>query len=154
MAYPGFVKQAQLKQAVANRLKRNNTSNVKPYWDEIVQIANRDAYGFIVHTLTELGFDAADIDAWDDGATYQLKLGLYWCSVHGAVYFEETEGELLQQLDCREDLKSLTSIMVGGELVEPTLDDETGPIGYGTIESTTDVHRRIVRCASTGRIRR
>jgi hypothetical protein len=144
-----FITDPQLQQALADTLKRD-VATLEPYWDRVVTLANLDAYTGIVGILAGRGYSAANIAGWDAGSVYQTSIGLFWCGVHGAAHFMPNEGELLAELDRREELKTL-DIIVGGIIIDPTPLVETGPIGYGTMETGREVSRRFRRDA-TGRI--
>lgn len=149
MDYPGFVEEDDLKQALADTLKREVTK-LQGYFTRIVALANRDAYEEIVTTLGTRSFSASVIENWDSGERFQLSLGLFWCGVHGAAHFQENEGELFSEFDRREELKTV-GVTVDGVVQSPV--QENGPIGHGRMCTGREVFRPLRRVPGTGRLR-
>lgn len=131
-----FITAATLEDAVLVRLGQAATATPASSITAVITDAVDEAYQEIVTVLTERGYTAAQIAAWDRGAEYNRKIGVCLSLTNIGVNHEIDEARLDRICKCREELLTI-SILVDGELVEP--DTAAADVGHGTMNTTTDI---------------
>lgn len=133
------ISDATLKTAVAKRLGFADSSGLSSKWDAIVTDANSWAWREIQRKLGARGYTATQIDAWDDGAEYNTKLGLFWALTNGEG-LQAFDVPALRSLDCRAELQSV-QIVIGGAVTSPGTASKD-QVGYGQMTNTNDFFTR------------
>lgn len=135
-----YITQDQLFAYVSAILHRAQISVEKeaPFWKEICNQANADAYGYIFRGLTSRGYgSASQVPLWDDGATYQKAIGAYLALETGGA-LGAYDDKFLEKLDRREELKTV-QVTIAGRWQAP---DGTGgsPLatGSGQLDTAAD----------------
>jgi hypothetical protein len=103
-------------------------------WTAIAHYANVAAYGQIRRALMLRGLSQAQVDSWDDGAEYQLDLGLFWALTKGGCT-KDYDQKFIQALDRRDELKT-AYLTTGGAPVVPA----TSRVARGAmVDSVNDI---------------
>lgn len=119
---------------LANILGQASSASLVSRFSGIVADSVQAAYLDITTALSERGYTAAQIEAWDRGEEFNRDIALYWSLIKAKV--SRDEYMTINKLDRREELKTIT-VTIGGEVVEP---ETTGLVGYGDLtfdESTS-----------------
>jgi hypothetical protein len=130
-----FITAAVLEDAVLVRLGQAATATPATSVTAVITDAVDEAYQEIVTVLTERGYTAAQIAAWDRGAEFNRKIGVCLSLTNIGVNHEVDEQRLDRICKCREELLTV-SVLVSGVLVEPSSD--AADFGHGTMSTTTD----------------
>lgn len=120
----------QVLSVIANRL---SGSTVGPKWAQIANEAADTAYTDLRNILAAKGYTSAQMDAWDDRATYSKDQAMFWAYTNAGELVRADEK--IDRLDRREELRNTGAIMISGVLTPPGADPATG-VGAGSL--TTD----------------
>lgn len=114
MPSPGFISDADMLAQIKATLAVD-TIDPASAWPLIARRANAAAYSDIRTALFRRGYTLAQIDAWDDGATFQADQGLYWAIVRGGLA-KDYDTKYVMLMDRRAELKT-APVTIGGVLV-------------------------------------
>lgn len=98
------------------------------------------AYLKICSKLQARGYAQAQIDGWDMRVGYNLRLAVYWMLVKHSNL--EADDLWVEKWNCLADLDT-ESLLIGGVIQTPTT--SYGQVGYGRLDSSTDLIRRSTR---------
>lgn len=102
-----FITNTQLTAMVAAQLKKAVADvNASAAWPLIIAQALIDSYGDIRRALVTRGYSQTQIDAWDDGATFQTSQGCYWALARGGS-LDGYSMETVKFFDRRAELKTV-----------------------------------------------
>src|ERR1700688_1921836 len=81
-----FLAASDLQTLIEGELKvpANSLVTTVPAWGPVIAQANTEAYADIQQAFLSRGFSAAQLVGWDNGATYQGKIGVYKALCMGA----------------------------------------------------------------------
>lgn len=132
-----FITEADLAAALKSALQLAPDTVLEPWWGPLVTAAWAEAYSTIVSSLMGRGFSKAQIDQWDQGATYQRLIGLWRCLNQAAVNQPEMYSlTALQAVDVRANLVK-ENVTVGGLWVYP--DSEVAQVSVGPYDAAEDL---------------
>ena len=135
-----FLSDADLKTALAARLKLSGTSNMttdSPHWDVLIAQCNQQAYDEIFTVLLERGYTTANINGWDRRVEFNRKIAVCMLLDEGGI--TDLAAEIIERAcKCREELKTI-SIMVSGAIVDPSTG--LGSVGHGDMDLDEETHR-------------
>ncbi len=142
-----YVSDAVLLQDVADSLtSTGETSDLPPKWTRIVADANQMAVGDLTMLLIGKGYTQADIDAWDDRAACNRKLGVWYALTMGNPLGNYPD-KFLENLDPRKMLAEAGAIRIAGVPKSPGVgESDVGGISYGTSTTRRDELEREARC--------
>ena len=120
---------------LADALKQD-VGNLQSYWANIVQRCHTRAYGEIVSALLARGYSAAQIASWDDGASYERDMTLWYCAMspQGQGVFDK---ESVGAWNVREQVATII-LRVSGTFVDP-IAGGPGTVGYGLGNVSNDI---------------
>lgn len=127
MAATGFIIDAVLLDHVKGLLTVA-TLDLDTPWTGIAHFANLAAYGQIRNALLKRGFSIAQVDAWDDGAEYQLDLGTFWALTKGGCT-KDYDAKFIASLDRRKELPTVYVTRGGVPVVPATPRVAVGAMG-------------------------
>lgn len=130
-----FLTDAELKAAVADALKIQNSASLPSQWDSPIVDGNEMAYSDIVGALLDRGFTQAQIAAWGRGKIIQKLQGMYWAFVLGAA-LHSFDDRWVNKWDQRTYLKTIPVELPGSEGQNPA--GEPGLIEVGTLDVYDD----------------
>jgi acetylglutamate synthase len=130
-----FITAATLEDAVLVRLGQAASATPSTSITAVVTDAVDEAYQEIVTVLTDRGYTAAQIAAWDRGAEYNRKIGVCLSLTNIGINHEIDEQRLDRVCKCREELLTIP-ILIDGVLVDPTGD--AAGYGHGTMDTSED----------------
>lgn len=94
------------------------------------------SYGEIYRILIEKGYQVNQLDGWDSRVSFSTDLGLYFLMTYTAG-FADWDDKFVKNLDVREELQKLTSILVNGVPVAPVgFGTPVGGITYGIVKAS------------------
>ena len=132
-----YVQDSVLLQDVANSLGLNSAADLPARWADIVKDANQMAVADITNILTNKGYTQAQVDAFDDRASVNRKLGLWYALTLGNPLGNYPD-KLLDKLDPREFLAASGTIRIAGVPTGPTVGaTDVGGIGFGVSSART-----------------
>jgi len=111
---------------LGTQLKQGSFAALPEYWTNIVGVSHPKAYNEIYMALMRRGFTAAQINAWDSGAEYELDISLWWCLVYGAG-LQAYDPKWVAQLDRRRNMLPTVEISNAGVWQAPGIPPPTGP---------------------------
>ena len=137
MPLPTYVSDAALLQDVADSLtSTGNAAELPPKWQRIAADANQSAVADITSILVNKGYTQAQIDAADDRASWNRKLGLWYALTVGNPLGNYPD-KMLDKLDPREFLATAGAIRIGGVPTRPTVAaTAVGGVGFGASTTT------------------
>ncbi len=115
-----YLSDSEALDAVAAQLKAADASTLlsdAPYWESLVNEANRAAYQEVLGNLLQRGFTKAQVDAWDRRVEFQRDMMLYWSLTKGGA-LEGFSDLFIRALDRRKELKEV-QVFVSGAYVNP-----------------------------------
>jgi hypothetical protein len=122
---PGALTDAAAKQFVQAALAKDDP--LLGWWDPLIANANAKAYNDIVACMTERGFSVAQVNAWDNLASFQADQIVYWAIMMAAV--KEPDQYNLQAVAMMDRRPELTgddkrgikpcSLTIGGVFQDP-----------------------------------
>jgi hypothetical protein len=116
---PGpWITTSDLLQRVADALG-TDVSQLPTRWTDLCADANTSATNDVSQLLMGLGYTQAQIDAWDSVTVYARDLGTFWALTRGGAGGEAYSDKALKSLDRREELRGMTTLMIGGVAVAP-----------------------------------
>ena len=116
---PGpWITTTDLLQRIADALG-TTTDQLPGRWTEVCSDANASATNDITQLLMGLGYTQGQIDAWDSVGVYARDLGTFWALVRGGAGGESYSDKSLKALDRRDELRGMTTLMIGGVAVAP-----------------------------------
>lgn len=122
-----FITDTQLKTLVAAALKKPTADlDAVDYWPVIITECNAAAYNEIVSRLAARGFTTAQIAAWDRGAEFEKRIGLYWALVEGGC-LDAFDDKFIERLKTYLDWLDTVAVTNSGELVA-SKDCNTGAV--------------------------
>jgi hypothetical protein len=130
-----FISDDELLVSLAASLKTDPAQLSAAGWDSIVAESNNSAYQDIVGALSDRGYSAAQIAAWDRRTEYERDIGLFWCLTKGAG-LHGNDPTFIFKLDRRAELATV-AVLIGGVIVDPD-GTTSGVVGYGTLDTTGD----------------
>jgi hypothetical protein len=107
-----YITDAQLKQAVKDRLGLAADQPLASRWDSIIADANQAGWQDIVNHLRARGYTQAQVDAWDSRAVFNRDQGLFWALTNGAG-LHGFDDRYIGKLDRRAELDGLVILIVG-----------------------------------------
>ncbi len=116
---------SQILQALANRLNVTSAGQLPARWNEIVSSTHSTAYREILGKLLARGFSQAQVDAWDDLATYERELSMF-LALSEAGTEASYEADTLRTLDRRRDLLTV-ELFIGGVWQQPAASPNSLP---------------------------
>lgn len=137
-----YITDADLKTALAARLKRSSTTNMttdSPHWDVLITQANQQAYDTILTELLGRGYTQANIDGWDRRVEFNRRLAICTLFREGTAVDAVAQDAIDRICKCEEELKEI-QIMVDGVIVTPA--SGSGNIRHGELDSVNDRFQR------------
>ena len=127
-----FVTDAQLLKRIEAMLKvgEGATAFNAPFWSGLATDSNAAAFNAIRRIMAGRGYIASQLALWDDGAEFEMDIGLFWAFTKGAGLHDYTD-KWIKPLDRRKELLDVV-FTIGGVFQSPL-----GPplaFGFGEFE--------------------
>ncbi len=132
-----FITDAQLLQAVSDRLHQSGPGALPAWWSNVVTEANAGAYQTILGALLERGFSLAQVSAWDRGAEFQKAQGL-WLAFSNGGCLDAIDLKELAMLNREKELCSV-QVFAAGVWQRPQDPQGQGTVGSGPQDEPSDV---------------
>jgi hypothetical protein len=108
-------------------------TKLKPFWTQTIVRATGKAEAWLRTTLLGMGFRAEKIAVWPLFLYYHEDLAVFFASEDRRAEFSESQASGLDGLDCRDEVKALTTL--GGA-------DDDSLVAVGDLERDDDLFRR------------
>ncbi len=140
-----FVADSDILARLAGLLKKKQ-NELPAYWQQIVADAHVSAYGEIVARLMARGYLQSQIDSWDRGAEFELKISL-WFALNDAAALHPLNDTQLKKLDRRDELDRVAIVSgrvyqtpqgTTGRVASDTNLGKTGRVGFGVQDTSGD----------------
>jgi hypothetical protein len=127
---------ADIKTALARRLGQD-PSNLAAKWDDLCHDANLSAWHSVRAALLARGYTLGQMAGWDDGATYQKDVALYWALLNGATAsLHAIPAQDFAPLDRRKELAAVTLSNNAGAEITPVASAAGGGVSGGRLDVT------------------
>lgn len=142
MAGP-YVSDTTVLASIARCLNKDPADLEEPY-PSIARECASDANADLMTIMTGIGYTPAQVDAWDFGAVYTKRLALFFAFNTPPLRDREKGGSRDDIMDCRDQLRTLSAIVVNGAAVAPTAGgSEVGGISSSRITVPTALRDRV-----------
>jgi hypothetical protein len=94
--------------AVSDDGTTTDVTELEGFWTPITAQATAESEAWLRQAL--IGFSDAAVAKWAMFEHYHRKLSLFWCGVYGAAQLTAEQRNLLEKLDCREEIMAVESI--------------------------------------------
>jgi hypothetical protein len=128
--------------AIAGRLSKAVADLEPDIYLALAHKANLDATADLATIMLDLGYTPAQLDSWDYVAVYAERLAIYFA--FNTPPLNEPGVTAEKSLDCRDQLRKLTSIIIGGVAVAPAIGaSAVGGVGVGVLDAVRELDHRL-----------